>query len=316
MLKLAVIPGGICGGCDVALASLGEKLAEILKYYEIVYWPIAVDKKLSNLMNMNHIDVLIYMGAITTEEDAKLAKELSAKARVRVALGTCSVYGGIPGLNALYKPADIIKTISLLVDTKLESSALGLPQPVQHMAYTDVVEPEVLAPGCPPTDKVLDQLTEILLNYAKSGKLEARTMLLGDSESLCNNCPRNPKTTKIAMPGIKRLYEVKLDSNKCFLEQGVLCMGPATRAICTHPCIKFNYPCIGCGGPVEWGSDSGLSMISTLASVLLVDEEKRLLEPGLARELNKIRDVLGTFYKYTLRKSKAYALKNKAGGEG
>jgi F420-non-reducing hydrogenase small subunit len=117
------------------------------------------------------------------------------------------------------------------------------------------------------------------------------------------------------MPGIKRLHEVELDDKKCFLEQGILCMGPATRNICDHSCIKTNYPCTGCGGPLEWGGDSGVSMISSIGSILLVDSEKSLLEPGLTREIDKLRDHIGTFYRYTLRKSMLYKLRElKKGG--
>lgn len=300
MLKLAVIPGAICGGCDFALASLGEKLTELVKYYEIVYWPTVVDRKLSELKKLDRIDVLIHMGGISTEEEASLAKEISSRAVVKISFGTCSVYGGIPGLNTLYKP-----TVRIVADRKLNSVRLGLPELVDYTAYTDLVEPDILVPGCPPVDKVLDQLFEILVNYAKSGRqnIGSKLFLLGSAESLCNSCPRNPKTAKIVMPGIRRLYEIQLDEKKCFLEQGVLCMGPATRLVCDHNCIRANYPCTGCGGPVEWGSDSGLSMMSTLSSILMVDVEKNVLEPGLMEELDKIRDVVGSFYRYTLRKS-------------
>jgi len=314
MLRLAVLPGAICGGCDVALASLGERLLELLQHYEVVYWPTVIDRKLSDLLKLDSVDVLIHMGGISTEEEAKLAREISSRARVKVSLGTCSVYGGVPGLNSLYKPIEVYKTIASQVDMVVESERLELPVPVQYSAYTDIVEPDIIAPGCPPGDEVLEQLLEVLVKYAKTGKLEHGVLLLGNSESLCNKCPRNPKTAKIVMPGIRRIHEVRLDENKCFLEQGVLCMGPATRAICDHSCIRANYPCTGCGGPLEWGSDSGLSAISAVASVLMVDSEKRALEQGLARELDQIKDVVGSFYRYTLRKSLVYKLREIRGG--
>jgi F420-non-reducing hydrogenase small subunit len=309
MLKLAVISGAVCGGCDVALASLGEKLLELLKHYEVVYWSTVVDKKLSELLKLDGVDVLIHMGGISTEEEAELARDISSKARVKVSFGTCSVYGGIPGLNSLYKPREVYEAIASQVEVRLEGDSLGLPRPINYSAYTDIVEPDIIAPGCPPDDVVLEQLFELLIKYAETRRLESRLVLLGASESLCNKCPRNPKTTKIKMPGIKRVFEVKLDENKCFLEQGVLCMGPATRAVCDHSCIKVNYPCTGCGGPVELGSDAGLSAMSAIASVLLVDQEKTVLEPGLAKEIDKIRDIVGSFYRYTLRKSLPYKLR-------
>jgi F420-non-reducing hydrogenase small subunit len=309
MLKLAVISGAVCGGCDVALASLGEKLLELLKHYEVVYWSTVVDKKLSELLKLDEIDVLIHMGGISTEEEAELARDISSKARVKVSFGTCSVYGGIPGLNSLYKPREVYEAIASQVEVRLEGDSLGLPRPINYSAYTDIVEPDIIAPGCPPDDVVLEQLFELLIKYAETRRLESRLVLLGASESLCNKCPRNPKTTKIKMPGIKRVFEVKLDENKCFLEQGVLCMGPATRAVCDHSCIRVNYPCTGCGGPVELSSDAGLSAMSAIASVLLVDQEKTVLEPGLAKEIDKIRDIVGSFYRYTLRKSLPYKLR-------
>jgi F420-non-reducing hydrogenase small subunit len=309
VLRLAVLPGAVCGGCDVALASLGERLLELLKHYEVVYWPTVVDRKLSDLLKLDSVDVLIHMGGISTEEEAELAREISSRARVKVSFGTCSVYGDIPGLNSLYTPEEVYEAIASQVDARIRSERLGLPRPIEYSAYTDIVEPDVLAPGCPPDELVLDQLFELLVKYAETRRLEARLVLLGDSESLCDKCPRNPKTSKVVVPGIKRLYEVRLDENKCFLEQGVLCMGPATRAICDHSCIRVNYPCTGCGGPVEWGSDAGLSAMSAAASALMADMEKAVLEPGLARELDKIRDAVGSFYRYTLRKSLIYKLK-------
>jgi F420-non-reducing hydrogenase small subunit len=304
MLKLAVIPGAICGGCDVALASIGEGLLELLKHYEIVYWPTVIDRRMSELESIDVIDVLVYMGGISTKHELESAKKLSAKSRIKVAFGTCSVYGGIPGLNALYSPLEVENSVKRQSTTYFQQDRLGLPEVVKYAAYTDVVEPEILVPGCPPTEKVLNQFVKILVDYAQSGRLQGRHILLGDPESLCRSCPRKPKdASKIVMPGIKRLYEVKLDEAKCFLEQGVLCMGPATRAICNHSCIANNFPCYGCGGPVEMGSDAGLAMLSALSSVLMVDREKSLMEAGLARELDKIADPVGHFFKYTLPKS-------------
>ena len=59
-------------------------------------------------------------------------------------------------------------------------------------------------------------------------------------------------------------------------------------------------PCIGCTGPAPGVDDVGLKYLSAIASILLVDKEKELLEKGLAKHLDKIVDPLGMFYRYIL----------------
>ena len=90
-------------------------------------------------------------------------------------------------------------------------------------------------------------------------------------------------------------WEIYDDGVTCFLEQGVLCMGPATRAGCGHRCIKGNAPCRGCYGPPPGSTDPGAKMMSAIAGV--IDEK----EP---EEINKIiediADPAGFFYRFSL----------------
>jgi F420-non-reducing hydrogenase small subunit len=102
------------------------------------------------------------------------------------------------------------------------------------------------------------------------------------------------------MPDIKRTWEVRADPEKCFLEQGIICMGPATRAGCQTRCINGNQPCSGCMGPSPEVTDQGAKMISALSGILKVDEEKDLSEQELAALVNKLLDPAGTLYMYGL----------------
>ncbi len=311
--RIAIAYGAICGGCDVSLVNTGEKLAELLEKYDIIYWSIAVDGRRDILENIDSIDVAIFMGSIRTSEHKELAKLLREKARLRIAYGTCSIYGGIPGLAAIYRPSDINKIVSETITTTIrdnnlnrpykEGESLELPE-LLEIPYPsiDAFDPQILVPGCPPSVETVENLIDILIEYTKGWRPESKIFLGEENENtLCSKCPRKPEDmTKIVMPGIYRLYEREIDENKCFLEQGILCMGPVTRLACKHQCIKNNMPCIGCMGPVASIDDPGLKMLSSIASLLLVDKEKTLLEKGLARELDKIVDPHGMFYKYTL----------------
>ena len=74
------------------------------------------------------------------------------------------------------------------------------------------------------------------------------------THNLCEGCER----TKDRMLKAQRDYLIDevvsvheletIDPDKCFLEQGVLCMGPATREGCGVQCPKANMPCRGCQG--------------------------------------------------------------------
>ena len=36
-LKLAIVYGAICRGCDMSLVNIGEKLVDVLEKYDMVY---------------------------------------------------------------------------------------------------------------------------------------------------------------------------------------------------------------------------------------------------------------------------------------
>ena len=62
-----------------------------------------------------------------------------------------------------------------------------------------------------------------------------------------------------------------IDKMRCLLEQGILCMGPVTRAGCggdgVNPrCISARVPCRGCYGPVRHEGNQRLDMLNALAS--------------------------------------------------
>lgn len=302
---LAIVYGAICGGCDVTLVNLGESLIKILESYNILYWPIAIDSKKEVLEKVSSIDVSIYMGTLTNSEEVELAKLIRSKSRVLIAYGTCAIYGGIPGLRALINTSQVLKDISSTINTITKKiklpKAFELPWILDKVkSLIDIVEPDIIVPGCPPSDSVNETLVNILLDYISGIKPKGK-IFIGEPNSLCSKCNRKPSEfSKISMPGIRRLHELKLIEDKCFLEQGILCMGPVTRAACDLPCIKNNLPCMGCNGPPLNVEDMGLEMVSTLSSILLVDKEKELLEEGLSKELDKIIDLLGLFYRYTL----------------
>ena len=81
----------------------------------------------------------------------------------------------------------------------------------------------------------------------------------------------------------------------CFLAQGIICLGPATRDGCGESCMNINVPCRGCFGPVEGVIDLGAKYISALASVLDVQSDA-----DMARVTDQITDLAGYLYRFSL----------------
>jgi len=148
-------------------------------------------------------------------------------------------------------------------------------------------------PGCPPHYNLVAKAVEAIAKNA----LPPKGSVIAPEKSVCDECPRKKEEKKISK--IYRVYEKAPEPEKCLLEQGIICMGPATRGGCEAQCISANMPCTGCGGPCPNATEQGAAMISALASILGLDEEKN---PDFDAEklLAQIKDPLGTFYKYSL----------------
>jgi F420-non-reducing hydrogenase small subunit len=313
-LKFAFYWAASCGGCEISVLDINEKILEVVQAADIVFWPVAMDIKYKDVENMpdKHIDVCFFNGAVRTEENEKMAKLLRKKSKTLIAYGSCSYMGGIPGLANVTNRREVFEEVYLKnVSTvnpngvapktrvKVKEGELELPEfydTVKTLAQT--VDVDYYVPGCPPPV----ELTINALETIAKGKLPPKGSVLAPLKSVCDECPLNPlKKGKMQIPEIHRIYEIIPDPNKCLLEQGIICMGPATRGGCDARCIKVGMPCTGCGGPCPNSSEQGAAMMSALASLLGLEEEKqKYTEADVEKLIAQIKDPLGTFYMYSL----------------
>ena len=309
-LQLAFYWAASCGGCEIAVLDIDEKILDVIQIADILFWPVAMDFKYKDVEDMKDksIDVCFFNGSIRTEEQEHIAKLLRKKSKVLVAFGACAVNGGIPGLANITNREEVFETAYLSnpstvnpkkvipkTSFKIKEGNLTLPEFYDTVKTLDqTVDVDYYLPGCPPTpDQIMTAVGAIAEN-----KLPPKGAVIGPMKSVCDEC-RFEKTEK-KIKEIKRVYEVDKIEDKCLLEQGIICMGPATRGGCSARCLDANMPCTGCGGPTPNSLDQGAKMISALASILGIDGEEKMSEEEIQKLIDQVVDPVGTFYKYGL----------------
>jgi len=302
-----------CGGCEETVIDLNEDILKVVEAVDIVLWPVALDFKRKDIeaLSDGEIAVSFINGSVRLEEQEEMVKLLRVKSGLVVAFGACAYLGGIPGLGnfwtreeifqRVYKEAPSVENpegIVPQVKTDIGVGELTLPEFYDTVKTLDQTIPvDYYLPGCPPPPNlVMDAVTAIL-----TGELPEKGAVLAPAKALCDVCSRaETKPEKLSIAEIKRPYEVKLDPEKCFLADGVICLGPATRSGCGETCIKANMPCRGCFGPVEGVVDQGAKAISMLASILGLDDEEKMTDEDVKKLIEGIADPAGTVYRFSL----------------
>lgn len=306
--KVAICWLGSCGGCDEAVVDINEAILDVAAAVDLVLWPVALDFKYHHAEAWKDGEVAlgIINGHVRNSEQQEVARLLRKKCQLVLAFGACACLGGTPGLANFRSKEDIFNWVyrdaPTVVNpngnypqakTQINGRVLTLPEFYDQVhALNQIIDVDYYLPGCPPPpDLVMNAVTAVL-----EGKLPPRGSTLAPHKALCDTCPRNrSKPDRIAIKEIKRIHEVEADPETCFLAQGILCSGPATRAGCGEACININIPCRGCFGPVEGVADSGAKFISALASMFDAESEEEI-----KRVLDTVVDLGGYLYRFSL----------------
>jgi len=177
-----------------------------------------------------------------------------------------------------------------LVRTKVAEGELDLPELFDTVkTLAQVVDVEYYVPGCPPPVDLILKLVDL---YA-TGKLPPPGAVIASDKTLCDECKRTKEEKKITK--LYRPHEIIPDTDKCLLEQGIICCGPATRGGCGMRCIEANMPCRGCFGPPPGVKDQGAKLVSAVASIYQADTADEV-----QKMLDEVVDPAGTFYRFGL----------------
>ena len=310
-----------CGGCEETVVDLAEDILGVVEKVDIVLWPVAMDFKYKDIRAMPDKSILATLlnGAIRSTEQEEMAHLMRQKSQYLIAYGSCAHTGGIPALANQFSREQILKfnyedAPSMVNEKKVRPQAKfeeagrtpHLPTLWDTVRCLDqVVEVDYYIPGCPPTPN----LTKVAVGALLSGQLPPKGSVIAPDQALCTECPRkDSKPATLSISEIKRPATTVLAMDKCFLAQGVMCMGPATRSGCTAQCIGGNMPCTGCFGGTSRVHDQGAKMLSSFCSNIESKEED-----GIRKTLAGLPDPVGTFYRYGMAKS---ILRRKVNGTG
>ncbi len=311
--KVAFYGSASCGGCEEAVINLDEDLLKVMDAVDIILWPAFFDFKSKDIeaLEDGEIAVSFVSGAVRLSEQEEMVKLLRQKSQLVVAFGSCAHMGGIPGLGNLYTRDAIFQRVYKEVPTvenpegitpqertALDIGELTLPEFSDTVKTLDQVIPvDYYLPGCPPPPDLIMKAVNAIIE----GELPEKGAVLASDNPLCDTCPRAEERREgVSIQEIKRPHEIKLSPWKCFLEQGIICLGSVTRSGCGERCIKANMPCRGCMGPAKGTVDQGSKAISIIASVLGLEEEEGMTEQDVNKLLDGIVDPAGTFYRFSL----------------
>jgi F420-non-reducing hydrogenase small subunit len=317
--KLAMYWGSSCGGCEISTLNIGDNILVVDEVFDLAFFPCIADFKYSDVRNYpdGYIDLCLYNGAIRNSENEELAYLLRQKSKVLVAFGSCSYEGCIPALSNLTTKEATFNTVYLdnpSIDnpnkvlpqesTKVKEGELTLPAFYNTVKSLDQVVPvDYYIPGCPPEADQIWAVLQVVVNaLLHGGPLPPAGSILGAGKvAVCEECVLEKHEKKIDR--FYRPWEVKPEPGLCLLEQGLVCMGPATRSGCGALCPQVGMGCRGCYGPLDGVVDQGAKMLSAIASVVGVGapgEDEHEMAHQIDTLMDSLADPAGTFYRFSM----------------
>ena len=317
--KLAMYWAAACGGCEISILNIHENILVVDEVFDVAFFPCIADFKTKDVIGYpdGYIDVCLFNGAIRNSENEEMAKLLRQKSKIMVAYGSCAYEGCIPALsnltskeatfNAVYKDNPSIDNPGgVIPQTEFEVPEGILEIPVFYntvKSLDQVVEVDYYLPGCPPEPPQIWAVLQVVVAALLEGApLPPKGSIVGATNvAVCEECDLKKDEKKITR--FYRPYEITPEPGICLLEQGLVCVGPATRGGCGALCPQVGMGCRGCYGPLDGVEDQGAKMMSAIASVIDVgdyegNEEK--YEEKVQAAIDTIPDPAGTFYRFSM----------------
>lgn len=309
--KFAMYWAAACGGCEIAVLNIHEKILDVDANFDVAFWPVAMDAKVKDVEAMpdESITLTLFNGGIRNSENEEMAHLLRRKSKILVAFGSCASEGCIPGLANLSPAHEIFDTAyhTLTTDnpdgirpqplTQMPEGDLHIPEFYPTLKTLDkVVKVDYSMPGCPPESHQIAAVIDLVIKalHGEATLPPPGSVIGAGGSTVCDDCQRQRNVKTITK--FVRIQDVApVNPDLCLLEQGLPCNGPATRSGCGALCPSAGAQCIGCYGPAEGVLDYGARLISAFASVIDSSDPEEI-----DRVLDGIPDPAGQVYRFNL----------------
>jgi coenzyme F420-reducing hydrogenase gamma subunit len=210
-----------CAGDQLVLLNCEDELLDLVQLVDLRDFVMAASAPDEEC----RLDVAFVEGAVVTGKDEQLLRRVRERATTLVAIGTCAVWGGVPGIASPRSRQALLREVYGEVADGYDAPAVR--------ALREVVTVDAEIPGCP---------------------IEKSELLSALSALLAGNLPQLPKYPVCT--------ECRIRENRCLLTQdGALCCGPLTVAGCAARCPSQGVACVGCRGPTP---DANVASATTL----------------------------------------------------
>ncbi|MDE3246831.1 MAG: NADP oxidoreductase [Acidobacteriota bacterium] len=161
-LKVATCSLAGCFGCHMSLLDIDERLLDLLEIVEFDRSPINDIKHISQPVDLGLVE-----GGVCNAENVHVLQEFRKLCKVLVAVGECSITGGIPSMRNSFTLKQCLEVAFIrgvgtenahIPDDPEIPLLLNKVRPLHH-----VVKIDYFLPGCPPSaDAFWYFLTELL----------------------------------------------------------------------------------------------------------------------------------------------------------